>query len=189
MLGQAVGELSGKPVQESPSHVSISLPVQAYLPPAYVSDERLRLSCYQDLASAVSESELDKRARGLVDRFGVLPGQAEDLVYSLRVRLLAAAAGAVSVEGVPGAIQIQLSPDHGLDLESVAGQFRTTMSASPTRLLLTIPDVAPRTTRRDVRIAAGATAEWKTTLLSSLRELGRLARVEQARAASAPAVG
>jgi transcription-repair coupling factor (superfamily II helicase) len=178
MLGQAVHHLQGKPVHESPSQVSVSLPVHAYLPPAYVSDERLRLRCYQDLAASVSESELDKRARGLVDRFGALPPPVDDLVYSLRVRLLAAACGAQSVEGERGAVQIQLPLGHGLDLESVVRQFRSTMSASPTRLRLMVPDLAsPRTTRRDARIAAEAGLEWKATLIDALRELGRLSRV------------
>jgi transcription-repair coupling factor (superfamily II helicase) len=162
LLRHAVEALQGKPVVESPSQITVSLPVAAYLPPSYVSDERLRLRCYQDLAACVSEVELETRARGLVDRFGPMPQPTEDLVYSLRVRLLAAACGALSVEQEQGAVIIRLPLGHGLDLVATAMQFRQTMTASPTRL------------RLDVR-----GGEWRETLLRALRELGRLERARQ----------
>jgi transcription-repair coupling factor (superfamily II helicase) len=162
LLRHAVEALQGKPVVDSPAQITVSLPVAAYLPPSYVADERLRLRCYQDLAACVSEAELDQRARGLVDRFGPLPAPADELVYSLRVRLLAAACGALSVEQEPGAVIVRLPLGHGLDLEGTARQFRQTVTSSPTRL------------RLDVH-----RGEWKETLLRALRELGRLERARQ----------
>jgi len=173
LLRHAVEALQGKPVVDSPAQITVSLPVAAYLPPSYVSDERLRLRCYQDLAACVSESELDVKARGLVDRFGAMPQPAEDLVYSLRVRLLAAACGALAVEQEGGAVVIRLPLGHGLDLVATAHQFRQTVTASPTRL------------RVDVR-----RPDWRETLPRVLRELGRLERVRQrATATTAGAAG
>ena len=98
LLADAVTSLQGKPVLESPAQVTVTLPVAAFLPADYVSDERLRLRCYQELAACVSEQELDQRARGLVDRFGPMPAPTSALIDSLRVRLLAAAAGALGVD-------------------------------------------------------------------------------------------
>jgi transcription-repair coupling factor (superfamily II helicase) len=162
LLRHAVEALQGKQVVESPAQITVSLPVAAYLPPSYVSDERLRLRCYQDLAACASETELDTRARGLVDRFGAMPPPAEELVYSLRVRLLAAACGALGVEQESGAVIVRLPLGHGLDLVGTAHQFRQSVTASPTRL------------RLDVR-----RGDWKDTLLRVLRELGRLERARQ----------
>ncbi|HEV7678695.1 MAG TPA: transcription-repair coupling factor [Candidatus Dormibacteraeota bacterium] len=162
LLRHAVEALQGKPVVDSPAQITVSLPVAAFLPPSYVSDERLRLRCYQDLAACVNEAELDQRARGLVDRFGAMPPAAEELVYSLRVRLLAAACGALGVEQESGAVIVRLPLGHGLDLVGTAMQFRQTVTASPTRL------------RLDVR-----RGDWQDTLLKMLRELGRLERARQ----------
>jgi transcription-repair coupling factor (superfamily II helicase) len=162
LLRHAVEALQGKPVIESPSQITVSLPVAAFLPPSYVSDDRLRLRCYQDLAACVNEAELDARARGLVDRFGPMPQPADELVYSLRVRLLAAACGALGVEQEHGAVIVRLPLGHGLDLVGTAMQFRQTVTASPTRL------------RLDVRRPG-----WQDTLLRVLRELGRLERARQ----------
>ena len=125
LLADAVTSLQGKPLVESPAQVTVTLPVAAFLPAEYVSDERLRLRCYQELAACVNEAELDQRARGLVDRFGPMPAPTSALIDSLRVRLLAAAAGALGVETERGrGVVIRLTLDHGLDLQSVAAQFR-----------------------------------------------------------------
>ncbi|GAC1341032.1 MAG: transcription-repair coupling factor [Candidatus Dormibacteria bacterium] len=182
LLGQAVGALQGKTTLESPAQVSVNLPVAAYLPPAYVQDERLRLRCYQDLAACATETELDRRARGLNDRFGPLPAPAEDLIFSLRVRMLAALCGANAVEGDAGSVVVQFPIGHGLDLELVAGQFRSTMTASPTRLRLSSPEIGTgtRSLLRQER-GGGATprARWRETLVAALRELGRLSRTQR----------
>ena len=161
MLAQAVGALQGKVITESPAQVTVSLPLAAFLPNDYVTDERLRLRCYQDLAACVSESELDARVRGLVDRFGPLPAPADALAYSLRVRLLAAAADALGVETERGrGILVRLRLDHGLDLQSLVAQFRSTLTATPSQLHLS---------------DRGA---WRDILVSMLRELGRMQRAK-----------
>src|SRR5205807_1060939 len=135
MLAQAVTALRGKVVAESPAQVTVSLPIAAFLPNEYVSDERLRLRCYQEMAACVNETELDQRARGLVDRFGPMPAATDALVYSLRVRLLAAAADALGVETERGrGVVVRLRLDHGLDLRSVAAQFRSSVTATPSQL-------------------------------------------------------
>jgi transcription-repair coupling factor (superfamily II helicase) len=167
LLAGAVHALQGKPIVESPAQVTVSLPQAAFLPAGYIEDERLRLRCYQDLAACVSESELQQRAKGLADRFGPMPAEAEALIYSLQVRLLAASAGAQSVESASGGVVIQLPIRHGLELEAVARQFRAHVSTTPSRVY-----VAPASGRR-------LDGEWQDVLLRVLRELGRLTRARQ----------
>ena len=169
LLGQAVTALQGKPVVESPAQVTVSLPLTAFIPSDYVSDETLRLRVYQDLAACATERDLDQRVRGIVDRFGPMPASVEALIYSLRVRLLAAAAGALGVETerglrpagtAPRALVVRLPLDHGLDLRSVASQFRG-VTSTPSQLHL------------------DTSHEWREGLLAMLRELGRLVRARQ----------
>ncbi len=88
-------EQSPAPEIETPP--LIELPLQAYLPDDYVPDEGLRLRMYQRLAALTSEEEIDDVRRELEDRFGILPMPAEDLLYVLRVRLLASRAGVQAI--------------------------------------------------------------------------------------------
>src|ERR1019366_10316010 len=81
-----------------------------FLPPGYIGEEQLRLRCYQDLAACVTEPERERRARGLADRFGPMPPEAEAVVCSLRVRLLAVAGGAQAVETWRGEAGPRLAP-------------------------------------------------------------------------------
>ena len=164
LLRQAVTSLQGKPIIESPAQVSVSLPLKAFLPTNYVTDEKLRLRCYQELAACATETDLDRSSRGLEDRFGPLPPAALALLYSLRVRLLAASAGAVAVESREGGVRVQLPLDHGLDLSAVVSQYRARASASASRLVISTEDIA-------------RTADWREALLGALRELGRLHRL------------
>jgi transcription-repair coupling factor (superfamily II helicase) len=164
LLRQAVTSLQGKPIVESPAQVSVSLPVKAFLPVSYVTDERLRLRCYQELAACATESELERAARGLADRFGPLPDAAEALVFSLRVRLLAAAAGVTAVESGADGVRVQLPLDHGLDLPAVVNQWRGQATATATRVI-----ISTETARR--------APDWREVLLGVLRELGRLQRL------------
>ena len=168
LLNQAVTALQGKPVVEAPQ-VTVSLPLRALLPHDYVTDLRVRLRCYQELAESATESELEARARGLVDRFGPLPPPTEALLYSLRVRLLAAAAGVVSVETdrARRAIVVGLPLGHGLDLPTVAVQFGRSVTVSPTRVYIDMEQ------------------PWEDVLPGVLRELGRLTRARLKLPASA----
>lgn len=99
LLAQAVEELKASGLEAAPTTPEIEtpplieLPLQAYLPDDYVPDERLRLKLYQRLAGLNSEEELDDVRKELEDRFGILPPPTQDLLYVLRIRLLASRAG------------------------------------------------------------------------------------------------
>ncbi len=162
LLRLAVAERQGQAIEESPAQVSVRLPWAALLPPTYISDERLRLSAYQELAAAPSEAVLDAAARTLRQRFGPPPEPARNLIGTLRVRLLAAAAGATAIETDASDIVIQFPLGHGVPLARVTGQFGRLTSSSGTRLRL-------------ARAAAGPA--WPDRLLEVLREAVRTARV------------
>ena len=70
----------------------------AYLPAAWLDDTQLRVASHRELAEARDENELDALARRWVDRFGQLPPPVQHLLTLTRIRLVAARAGAASVE-------------------------------------------------------------------------------------------
>jgi transcription-repair coupling factor (superfamily II helicase) len=120
LLRQAVLSAQGQELIESPAQVAVNLPFAALLPPDYVPDERLRLRIYQQLAGATSESELDESARNLRQRFGPRPEELDNLLLALRVRLVAAAAGAQAVETDREQVVVSFAPGHGLPLRDLA---------------------------------------------------------------------
>ncbi len=75
----------------------VNLPLSIGIPDFYISDQSLRLKLYRRLADIKDEAELATIEMEFEDRFGPLPEQVRNLIYQIRVKLLAANAGLASV--------------------------------------------------------------------------------------------
>ncbi len=88
LLEQAVGQLERLPPKPS-IDVDLNLPVEAYIPPSYVPDMRLKIDLYRRLARVSSRSELDDFQAELVDRFGSPPPLVKRLISLVETRIAA----------------------------------------------------------------------------------------------------
>ncbi len=77
--------------------VSVDLPIAVGIPAVYVPDQNLRLSLYRRLADLQNESDVQIMADEFSDRFGTLPEEVDNLLYQMRIKLLAEKAGLASV--------------------------------------------------------------------------------------------
>jgi transcription-repair coupling factor (superfamily II helicase) len=87
---------------------TIDLPLRAYIPEEYVADIDSRLHLYQRLAKVDRAEQLEDFAQELSDRFGALPVEAENLLYAVKIKVLASKAGIESISTVEGEIVIRL---------------------------------------------------------------------------------
>ncbi|MBI2305251.1 MAG: transcription-repair coupling factor [Chloroflexi bacterium] len=105
MLAEAVADLkagqAGAPKVEERLLPSIDLPLPAYIPTDYIPDENTRLDFYRRMAAIASVEKGEDMAQELRDRFGQLPEPVANLLYILRLRVLATAAQlhSLSTEG------------------------------------------------------------------------------------------
>ena len=85
--------------------VAVDLPISASLPSEYIEDRDLRLRIYRRVADIRGETQLEEVAQELAERFGPLPPPVQNLVFQLRVKILAVQAGvsAISTESCPAA--------------------------------------------------------------------------------------
>jgi len=90
LLEQAVRQLKHLP-PEPTIDVSLELPVEAYLPPAYVPDMRAKIDLYRRLARLTEVGQIQPLRGELIDRFGPLPEPAERLLVLAELRMDAAA--------------------------------------------------------------------------------------------------
>ncbi|WP_246600961.1 transcription-repair coupling factor [Skermania piniformis] len=94
LVGEAVeayrAAADGNPIPDSdtPAEVRIDLPVDAHVPPDYVTSDRLRLEAYRKLAAAGDDGALAAVVEELIDRYGPLPVEVGRLVSVARLRLL-----------------------------------------------------------------------------------------------------
>jgi len=95
--------------------VQINLPLPVFLPEDYVPDESLRLHLYRRLAGLLSEEETAAMAQELEDRFGELPEPVTNLLYQLRLKVLALESGVQAISLDSGQIVIKAEGLEDLD--------------------------------------------------------------------------
>jgi transcription-repair coupling factor (superfamily II helicase) len=109
LLAEAVRELKGEPAETSVDPV-ILVPVEAYLPDAYVPEINQRLALYKRLAGLTRPEEIEAVRAELQDRFGALPPQVERLLEVVELRIEARALGIEKVEAASGTALLTFSP-------------------------------------------------------------------------------
>lgn len=95
-------ELNDKNIDE----ITINLPFKAFIPETYIDDLNIRLSFYQMIASARTDEDLQRVIDELLDRFGKLPEEVENLIFVVRIKRLALEAGITSIDHKDGYIII-----------------------------------------------------------------------------------
>ncbi len=162
LLRRSVQELRAQREGQSPppeplGSIRIDLPIPARLPEDYVSDVGLRLRLYRRLADLDSLVEIDQMERELGDRFGSLPPDVENLMYQLRLKVLARDAR-VGVIGV----------DNGrLMLRSGVGAY------AQREALKRLQGGRATVSRRDIWLPMAS--GWQEELVAFLKEMARLA--------------
>ncbi len=87
--------------------VNVDLPLAIGIPETYVRDTNLRLRLYRRLADLTDKSALEALAAEFTDRFGPLPEMITNLFYQMQVKLLAEAAGLISIGMESGQIVLR----------------------------------------------------------------------------------
>ncbi|MBA6396913.1 transcription-repair coupling factor [Colwellia sp. BRX10-4] len=125
MLDQAVSALKqGKQLSlenMTAKQTEIELRVPALLPDDYIFDVSLRLSIYKRIASCGNKNELDEIQVELIDRFGLLPQAAKNLVHIAKLRLKAQKIGVSRIEAGPAGGSIEFSDETKVDPTLIIG--------------------------------------------------------------------
>jgi transcription-repair coupling factor (superfamily II helicase) len=160
LLARAVEEMravrEGKAPPPLPiSSVAIDLPLAAYLPTDYVADDTLRLQLYRRLGGLASNDAIAEIEQELQDRFGPLPEPTQNLMFQLRIKVLAQKAGASSVNLEAG--QLVIKSDRLEDTDRIGLQQRLGEMA--------------RVARRMVIILQYSQRDWQKLLVTVLEKM------------------
>jgi transcription-repair coupling factor (superfamily II helicase) len=171
LLAQAIRELSGEAAQsvldeETAAYLSplsegiqLNLPIPAYVPEDYLPEEKLRFRLYRRLAGIASLQGIDEMAKELQDRFGDLPAPVTNLLYQLKLKLLAIEAGVKSIVTEVGQIVIRADSLENIDRPGLERRLNP----------------ATKVTRRQISLPLHPNQEvWQTELEKTLRLMGRM---------------
>jgi transcription-repair coupling factor (superfamily II helicase) len=97
LMERAVREMKGEEmVEEITPEIHFQIP--AFIPESYVEDPGERLSLYRRLSFSRSNEETDGLRDELVDRFGKIPQEAQDLLEVIKVKILLTRLGIKKLE-------------------------------------------------------------------------------------------
>jgi transcription-repair coupling factor (superfamily II helicase) len=77
--------------------VSVDLPINAHIPSSYIPDKTMRLRLYRRIADLRSLAEIDAIFEEFNDRFGIPPKPVRNLLFQLKIKILAELANIASV--------------------------------------------------------------------------------------------
>ena len=162
LLGEAVEELkASRDGTPSPSHEkpgpAIDLPIPAHIPEGYVEELSARLALYQRMASVREPTEVDELAQELKDRFGPWPEPVENLLFMLKVKLLALRAGVLSISHETGQLVLAGDERTWVHLLGVQRPYGDGVRIGHTRVRLDIKRLGHR---------------WRTVLQAMLSQVG-----------------
>ena len=84
--------------------VQIDLNVTSFIPDEYISDSNQKIEIYQDIALCKTEEDIQDIIDELIDRFGIIPSEVENLLEISRIKQLAKKNGIIKIAGKRDAI-------------------------------------------------------------------------------------
>jgi transcription-repair coupling factor (superfamily II helicase) len=156
MLDQAVKTIKeGKSVSLEDAlknQTEVELRIPALLPDTYIHDVNMRLSLYKRIASCQDEQQLREVQVELIDRFGLLPENAKNLMRQTELKLLAEPLGIKRLEIGPNGGYISFGDNNQIDvgylIRLIQQQPRIYSMDGPSKLKFAIktPDAKDRVT-------------------------------------------
>jgi transcription-repair coupling factor (superfamily II helicase) len=145
------------PLADTPltTPVNVDLPLPVNIPASYVPDRDARLRLYRRLADLRSIVEIETLAEEFKDRFGPLPDETANLLFQLKVKILAEKAGLVSVSG---------------ENNQVVLRYPALPDNAPARTFPDIP-VPARTGKNGIWLPVSELEDWQPLLLELLQKL------------------
>ncbi|MBV9329068.1 MAG: transcription-repair coupling factor [Chloroflexi bacterium] len=99
---------------------SLDLPINAFIPPEYVTDDPVRLRLYQRFSAVEEDDQLASLVSEVEDRFGALAEPAQQLVYLTSLRLRAAEAGVEALMATPDEVIVKFDRLPALNFDQLS---------------------------------------------------------------------
>jgi transcription-repair coupling factor (superfamily II helicase) len=138
--------------------VTLDLNLPARLPEHYVPEASLRLQLYRRLAGLTDQAAVDEMGQELVDRFGPLPEPVENLLYVVRVKVLAVNVGVEAISQEDGQLVLKSAALESMDRVKLHSQLQA-------------QDVPARVARRAIWLELRDAGGWQGDLVKTLEAL------------------
>ena len=96
LLDQVVKEMQGIEIEED-QEIQIDINISSYIPDSYIDSSSQKIEVYQNIALCRTEEDIQNVIDEIIDRYGVMPKELENLIEVARIKELCRKAGVVKV--------------------------------------------------------------------------------------------
>ncbi len=96
LLDQVVKEMQGIEIEEE-QEIQIDINVSSYIPDSYIEDSSQKIEVYQNIALCRTEEDIQNVIDEIIDRYGIMPKELENLIEIARIKGLCQKAGVIKI--------------------------------------------------------------------------------------------
>lgn len=138
LLDEVMREMQGSklPMEENIEDIQIDINVSSYIPDSYIENSDMKINIYQDIALCKNEEEIMDITDEIIDRFGSMPKEVENLLEIARIKNLCRNSGINKISQRHGSVVFYFLPDKfNMDnLSKIIETFKNTIKFSPSAL-------------------------------------------------------
>lgn len=124
LLDEVVKEMQGETVTPE-IEVQIDLNVTSYIPDEYIPDSSQKIEMYQDIALCKCEEDIQKVVDEMIDRFGNMPREIENLLNIARIKILCKKVNISRVQGKRSFVVFTFEPGEiNIDINELITKYR-----------------------------------------------------------------
>ena len=118
LLEEAISIKKGnKPKEDFETKIDIN--VDAFVPPTYITNESLKMDIYKRIASIETQEEYEDMQNELVDRFGEIPAEVDNLMKIVLIKHAAHENFITEIKGDKREITMYMWPEAKIDVERI----------------------------------------------------------------------
>ena len=96
LLDQVVKEMQGLEIEEE-QEIQIDINISSYIPDSYIENSSQKIEVYQNIALCRTEEDIQNVIDEIIDRYGVMPKELENLIEVARIKELCRIAGVIKI--------------------------------------------------------------------------------------------
>ena len=131
LLDEVVKEIQGVEVQED-TDIQIDLNVTSYIPDTYISDPSQKIEIYQSIALCKKEEDIANIIDEIIDRFGNMPDELENLIEIARIKYLSKKLFITKIASRKTAVVFTFEPrKFNVDVPNLVKKYGINIKVSP----------------------------------------------------------
>ena len=154
LLDEVMKEMQGIEYQEE-IDVQIDLNVTCYIPDEYISDSSQKIEIYQNIALCKTEEDIQNVIDEIIDRFGNMPDEIENLIEITRIKELCRRNYIAKVSNINEKVTFAFEPNNfKADITELIKIYNNKIRFSPgvkPVITLTIPNNSDKTIFKEVK--------------------------------------